>query len=288
MSKMLIIIFLFIPFIALGAHEHILHVGDINILLYSEKYTTPSLNVKIGESIFYAPMLYQEQTDTLHIKLNNTTYTTCKYELAQKGNYTFCGDYLIGANKNVYLESTGTQYIDTLFLPNQNTGVIIDAQYVRIGSNAWVFGVRYSPNKEIFSLAYNANITQYIFGYNTDIGNYKTPNPRASYDRHLFSLLQGKCYIDNELLYTHPYRNFQSTNNMYIFCYNYNRAAECSNVKVYFMDIYDSGTLVRHFVPVPAGIVIGDYVVPSNGMWDIVEQKFYGNSGTGNFIYGID
>lgn len=58
--------------------------------------------------------------------------------------------------------------------------------------------------------------------------------------------------------------------------------------KIYSFRLYNDGMLVRHFVPVPAGMVIGDYIVPSNGMWDIVEQKFYGNSGTGNFIYGID
>jgi hypothetical protein len=46
--------------------------------------------------------------------------------------------------------------------------------------------------------------------------------------------------------------------------------------------------LVRHFVPVPCGLKIGDFVVPENGMWDIVEQKFYGNDGTGEFIYGVD
>ena len=42
------------------------------------------------------------------------------------------------------------------------------------------------------------------------------------------------------------------------------------------------------FVPVPIGLKIGDFVVPENGMWDIVEQKFYGNMGTGEFIYGVD
>ena len=48
----------------------------------------------------------------------------------------------------------------------------------------------------------------------------------------------------------------------------------------------------RYFAPimvgVPCGLKIGDFVVPENGMWDIVEQKFYGNMGTGEFIYGVD
>ena len=56
----------------------------------------------------------------------------------------------------------------------------------------------------------------------------------------------------------------------------------------FYTKIYQNGVLVRHFVPVPCGLQIGDFVVPSNGMWDIVEQKFYGNMGTGDFIYGVD
>ena len=58
--------------------------------------------------------------------------------------------------------------------------------------------------------------------------------------------------------------------------------------KIYFFKMWDNDTLVRHFVPVPCGLKIGDFVVPENGMWDIVEQKFYGNMGTGEFIYGVD
>ena len=57
---------------------------------------------------------------------------------------------------------------------------------------------------------------------------------------------------------------------------------------IYNTKIYEDDVLVRHFVPVPCGLKIGDFVVPENGMWDIVEQKFYGNMGTGEFIYGVD
>ena len=41
-------------------------------------------------------------------------------------------------------------------------------------------------------------------------------------------------------------------------------------------------------MPVPRGLQVGDFIVPENGMWDIVEQKFYGNMGSGEFIYGVD
>ncbi|MBO5696253.1 MAG: hypothetical protein J6S06_01950, partial [Alphaproteobacteria bacterium] len=62
--------------------------------------------------------------------------------------------------------------------------------------------------------------------------------------------------------------------------------SEHPKLKIYYFKVYDNGKLVRNFVPVRQGAVINEFVVPSNGMWDIVEQKFYPNAGTGNFVYG--
>ena len=62
--------------------------------------------------------------------------------------------------------------------------------------------------------------------------------------------------------------------------------SEHPKLKIYYFKVYDKGKLVRNFVPVQQGAKIGDFVVPDNGMWDIVEQKFYPNAGTGRFTYG--
>ena len=61
---------------------------------------------------------------------------------------------------------------------------------------------------------------------------------------------------------------------------------ESPNKRFYYFKIWDNDVLVRDMVPVPACMRIGDFIVPENGMWDIVNQQFYGNSGTGSFIYG--
>ena len=63
----------------------------------------------------------------------------------------------------------------------------------------------------------------------------------------------------------------------------------CPNITaINTLKILENEKLVYHFVPVPTGLQIGDYTVPSNGMWDIVTQQFFGNSGTGEFSYGRD
>lgn len=74
---------------------------------------------------------------------------------------------------------------------------------------------------------------------------------------------------------------------MYIFTLNNNGVAPSTGTIIFnYFKISNNGTLIRHFVPVPKGLCIGDFVVPSNGMFDIVEQKFYGNAGNGEFTIG--
>ena len=53
----------------------------------------------------------------------------------------------------------------------------------------------------------------------------------------------------------------------------------CGQQKVYSCKIYDNGTLIRDYVPCKnsAGVV---------GLYDLVNDKFYTNSGTGDFIAG--
>ena len=56
-------------------------------------------------------------------------------------------------------------------------------------------------------------------------------------------------------------------------------------MRTYYFIIRDNEIMVRHFVPVPAGLQIGDFTVPENGMWDIVEQKFYGLFGDAFYLF---
>ena len=66
-----------------GIFPHILHVGNDIIYLKSEKQTTPSLNIKIGNDVFYAHMT-QNQTymnnaseHYLKIQYDNNLYYVC-------------------------------------------------------------------------------------------------------------------------------------------------------------------------------------------------------------------
>lgn len=293
MSKMLIIIFLFIPFTAFGAHEHILHIGDDYLYLNSEKNTIPSLNVKIGDDVFYANMstcpfkINSDSERELHISYEGKEYyvfddTVDLYEFDENAN-------LIGANPCLCLESTGTQYIDTGFMPNQDTRIVATVyQKYLMGAN--IFGERRAyADKSFMVICTNEKVYRDDYNRSLVTGAQCRTNEKILIDKNKNITTFFDMNFVNIFQVSHSYSDFQASYSVLLFGVNTSVIGiSPQGFRFYEVYIYDNDVLVRHFVPVPAGLIIGDYVVPSNGMWDIVEQKFYGNSGTGNFIYGID
>ena len=56
-------------------------------------------------------------------------------------------------------------------------------------------------------------------------------------------------------------------------------SSTCAKGRIYYLKIYNNGTLIRNLLPCKNenGMV---------GMYDIIEKKFYNNNGTGTFIAG--
>ena len=62
-----------------------------------------------------------------------------------------------------------------------------------------------------------------------------------------------------------------------------------AKARLYNCKIYDTNNnLIYYLVPVKQGLIIGNYTVPSNGLFDIVTQTFFANQGSGTFIFGKD
>ena len=47
------------------------------------------------------------------------------------------------------------------------------------------------------------------------------------------------------------------------------------------MKIYDQGRLVRDLIPVAKGDKVYDYVMPEDGLFDLITEIFFGNSNQG-------
>lgn len=197
--------------------------------------------------------------------------------------YTIVDGKLMWANPNTYLEGTGTQYIDTGFKADQNTRVVCKFSCNNTSLTQFIFGSRTSYNSNEFSFG----IVDQVFR-DTWRTSYTATSVYPSINK-IYTIDKNKSitYLNNEVLVNNTMNSFNSANNLLLFAVpNSNGPSFYYNGKIFNSQIYDNGILIHHFVPVPKGLLIGNFVVPSNGMFDIVEQKFYGNAGTEDFVIG--
>ena len=200
-------------------------------------------------------------------------------------DYVIENGVLTWTNPNIYLQGTGPQYIDTGFQPTANT----EMEVLMTSSQETSCGSRVA--------AYNSAFIVYARTTNAwfALGNYGEPYQVnfSTEDKHIYKLSasQTSCWVDGKLK-TSSLPSFEGNDyNIYLFGFNnggYPVQETYRQGKIYYVKIWDNATLVRYFVPVPTGLEIGNYTVPSNGMFDIVNQQFYANAGTGTFGYGKD
>ena len=314
MRKLLVVLFVCIAFCA---HARVLHVGDNTIKLSQTKTTNPALHVRVGDELWYGAMCTNFNLNSLHIKYNDKVYDVIE-PFTDTTNYTYDENgRLIAANENIYLESTGTQLIDTEHVPTLVTRSELELKFSddnkKSDGYSGFFGIAdFYDAKSSYALNFGAdgqyyNIYPWICAFSGSGGpswcsvpqwkpltitvEEKTTKQLVILDAKNNLLrygnqtkeLQGRKTTEKESVILFGIRGTDKNNNKRLRSYQQTDA-----MYIYSTKIYEDDVLVRHFVPVPCGLKIGDFVVPSNGMWDIVEQKFYGNMGTGDFIYGID
>ena len=177
-----------------------------------------------------------------------------------------------------YIQSNGKQYIDTLFKPNQNTRVVMDIEILSTtAATASLFGGRDATNsgKNSFVL-WKINESAFRSDYNSASTNISvTPTGRHTIDKN-----KNKCTIDGTTI-THTAATFQSSYTLVLFGNNGLGTIDSRKVcaKLYSCQIYDNDTLIRNYV----GKKESD---GSIGLWDLVNEVFYPNLGTGSFIAG--
>ena len=181
-----------------------------------------------------------------------------------------------GYTELAYIQSSGTQYIDTGFKHNQNTRVVMHVKPVSITANAWAFEGRTAVDKNkkgvffYFSSGSLWNADYYDgSGRKSFSGISSTADLNIDYDKHT-------CTI-NGLSVNFTAKTFQSTFNLTLLaCNTGGTVAGHLSAKLYSCQIYDNGTLVRDFKSCINAS--GDV-----GLFDMVNQQFYGNAGTGVF-----
>ena len=171
-----------------------------------------------------------------------------------------------------YIETSGTQFIDTGVAPNPDSRVICDFQAKDVDSENSIFGSRNNSSSRIFAFSIRST-GDWRFGY----GNSYVGTTNADTKRHVVDVNKNVCTLDGSVLYTKDYVEFVGYRTIHLGAiygagkYYYGRA------KIYSCQIFDNDTMVRDFVP----CINAD---GEAGMWDKLNNVFYGNNGSGEFI----
>lgn len=181
-----------------------------------------------------------------------------------------------------YIQSSGTQYINTGFIPNQDTRIdmVCVPNSVAEASNGTGF-IPYGAGESYTTNAfecYTSN-SKYEFNYNGQNCFLGSPvigqKLNIIHNKNEISLsINGGSPITN----TFTYGSFSAPRTMTLFAIN-RSSPFCGLLSLYSCQIYDNGTLIRDFIPCRSA----DGTV---GLWDDVNSVFYTNSGTGVFIGG--
>ena len=179
-----------------------------------------------------------------------------------------------------YLESTGTQYIDTGIKPTNLTKVEIAFMYN--SSNGYVYGSRTSSSSNdahAFIVFYSSIYPQFDEQQKGVVSSYNKTGIK-----YILKNSKDGVYIDDELVKSYTESTFSSDYSMFLFAMNQSNSVESRTFKgkIYYCKIYEDGILVRRLVPCYR---------KSNGeigMYDLVNNVFYKNKWSGTFSKGSD
>lgn len=178
-----------------------------------------------------------------------------------------------------YIESSGTQYIDSMFKPNQDTRVVLDFQVTAENSDLSenvVFGARSSASSKAFAVQWNTSNDNFQHFYNNGYDNLDF----GKFDIRQIVEMNKNVFSLNGETHTRTYASFQCAYALYLFALNNaGTVAFYSKMRMYSCQIYDNGTLIRDYVPCLN-------VSGAAGLYDMVNGVFYGNAGTGSFSVG--
>lgn len=172
-----------------------------------------------------------------------------------------------------YIESSGTQYIDTGYKPNNTTRVVMDV-WPSVAGTYTYFGGRDANTTATFTM-WAINQTTVRSDFYTSTSNSLTVDTmlvRSTIDKN-----RNICTFNGTKI-TSPDGTFQSNYNLCLLAVNSGGAVDSRmlTAKLYSCQIYDNDVLIRDYVPCLCEN--GTY-----GLYDKVNETIVRNSGTGEF-----
>lgn len=184
-----------------------------------------------------------------------------------------------------YIETTGTQYIDTGVKNSANIRVVMCMAFLE--GNTFYNGSEVGGTNGRYKWGLNG-ATQLGIGWGSNFYNYKIDTTNDSHKNYyIYDLANGNQKIMNEngdilASYTNTTLTRYATYNIHLFKLMVEGTLETQDgtARMKYCKIYNGNTLIRDF----RGVLKEDTneILP----YDMVEGKFYPNLGTGEFMAG--
>lgn len=187
-----------------------------------------------------------------------------------------------------YIQSSGTQYIDTEYIPTINDSIEAKFSSSLTSGDKNLYGSRISTHGEDYTIWTNTSTGKGI-AVHFPITQTTKKDTSWFYKENIIDnpvvlkVTPEYCYVNNEIKYT-----FTDTRTPYdgsikavLFAQRNNTTIQNKwSGKIYYFKIWTNDELVRHFIPCFRN---SDNAV---GLYDLVTNTFYTNQGTGSFTYG--
>ncbi len=221
--------------------------------------------------------------------LNTAVLGVARLGCADLGDFMGCGSGSGGGaslpkeyQQVEYIEGTGTQYIKTAI----KTSLTLDfvCEFSKSNSDiTFLFGGRTNQNTNGVLFGFNGSNCNVAYGKQTNM--YSVTKNVIDGKKHIVELSDSVYSIDGEEQYMANRGNTLSDNcYVYLFALNNNGT---TNTRIYIGKVFsflikEFGVVQCYFIPC--------YRKADNeiGMYDIVNDVFYTNSGTGTFLKGAN
>lgn len=176
-----------------------------------------------------------------------------------------------------YLQSTGSQYIDTGVVPTNKTRVI-DIVNISSGRSGWGS----SGHKETFLWGtwVSDNITDYLISRSVNWTLYHFDEIPFDNNTHRFEISPEILKVDDEAYTSATSYTKRLDKTLYLFATNVEWIPyiEFETSKRVNTQIFENNTIIRDYIPVVKNNI--------GYLYDKVNDQLYGNAGTGSFIIG--
>lgn len=199
-----------------------------------------------------------------------------------------------------YLKSDGKSYINTLLHSHSNMSAELKFEFTKVPNDGCLVGCRHTNQQEGVDknrLYFYHYFQGHKLGYGMYLGKGTAVANKIYHVKTRLDQGHQYMYVNGTLAYegfdSHYIKNNKEC--FYIFALNdgdnpvttealqLNRAITFyTQAKLYYLKIWDGDLLVRYLVPVR------HIETEEPGLYDLVGQRFYGNSGSGKFTTGQD